>query len=186
MASQTDQALQLLDRARQAAAESGDSAARFTLELAEGALSYIRGRFETALALVDSSLRTSAGPGEEHRAVVCPPSALRGPGRHGPLRRSARGGHREHRGGAAGPAGLGAAHVRDLAGPRASAAGEAGRRCRGAGRALRPRRRAPRRRHYGRGAASSPSDVWQSTPGTSARPPSPPRSPPSCCNPVCQ
>ena len=62
VAGRADQAQQLLDQAREAVAQTGDSAARFTLELAEGTLSYIRGRFETALARVDASLRTSVGP----------------------------------------------------------------------------------------------------------------------------
>ena len=59
--------VQLRDQAREAVAESGDSAARFTLELAEGILSYICGRFETALARVDASLRTGVGAGEDSR-----------------------------------------------------------------------------------------------------------------------
>ena len=67
VAGRADQALQLLGRAREAVAETGDSAARFTLELAEGKLSYFRDRFETALARVDSSLRTSVGAGDDSR-----------------------------------------------------------------------------------------------------------------------
>ena len=67
VAGRADQAQQLLDQAREAVAQTGDSAARFTLELAEGTLSYIRGRFETALARVDASLRTSVGAGEDSR-----------------------------------------------------------------------------------------------------------------------
>ena len=50
VAAAADQAQQLLDQAREAVAQTGDSAARFTLELAEATLSYISGRFETALA----------------------------------------------------------------------------------------------------------------------------------------
>ncbi len=67
VAGRTDQAQQLLDETREAVAGTRDSGARFTLELAEGALSYVRGHFETALTKVDSSLRTSAGAGEDSR-----------------------------------------------------------------------------------------------------------------------
>ncbi len=65
VAGRAGQARQLLERAREAVAEAGDSAARCTLELAEGKLSYILGRFETALAQVDASLRASADAGED-------------------------------------------------------------------------------------------------------------------------
>ncbi|HUN32871.1 MAG TPA: AAA family ATPase [Trebonia sp.] len=66
-AGRTDQAEQLLDQARAAVAGTRDSAARFTLELAEAKLSYARDPFETALARIDSSLRNGIGVGEHSR-----------------------------------------------------------------------------------------------------------------------
>jgi len=66
-AGRTDQAEQLLDQAREAVAGTRDSAARFTLELAEARLSYTRDPFETALARIDSSLRNGIGVGEHSR-----------------------------------------------------------------------------------------------------------------------
>jgi DNA-binding CsgD family transcriptional regulator len=66
-AGRTGQAEQLLDQARVAVAGAGDSAARFILELAEARLSYTRDPFETALARIDSSLRSGIGVGEHSR-----------------------------------------------------------------------------------------------------------------------
>jgi DNA-binding CsgD family transcriptional regulator len=67
VAGRPDQAEQQLDEARQAVEATRDSAARFTIELAEAMLHYTRGRFETALALVDAALRGSADAGEDPR-----------------------------------------------------------------------------------------------------------------------
>ena len=60
-------AQQLLSEVQRAVKETRDSAARFTLELAASAFQYTRGHFETALALIDDSLRTSAGAGDDPR-----------------------------------------------------------------------------------------------------------------------
>jgi DNA-binding CsgD family transcriptional regulator len=68
-AGRTDQAEQLLDQAREVVAGARDSAARFTLELAEARLSYTRDLFETALARIDSSLRSGIGAGEHSREL---------------------------------------------------------------------------------------------------------------------
>jgi DNA-binding CsgD family transcriptional regulator len=62
-----DQAEQQLQEARDAVEATRDSAARFTIELAEAMLHYTRGRFETALALIDAALRSSADAGEDPR-----------------------------------------------------------------------------------------------------------------------
>jgi DNA-binding CsgD family transcriptional regulator len=67
VAGRPDQAEQLRDEAAAAVEATRDSAARFTLELAQGALSYARGRFEAALAQVDAALRTSADAGADLR-----------------------------------------------------------------------------------------------------------------------
>ena len=67
VAGRADHAQQLLDETREIVAGTRDSAARFTLELAEAKLSYIGGHFETALARIDSSLRTGVGVGEYSR-----------------------------------------------------------------------------------------------------------------------
>jgi DNA-binding CsgD family transcriptional regulator len=66
VAGRPGQAQQLLKEVEQAVEETRDSAARFTLELAESALQYTRGYFETALASLDAALR-SAEAGEDPR-----------------------------------------------------------------------------------------------------------------------
>jgi DNA-binding CsgD family transcriptional regulator len=62
-----DQAQQQVEEAREAVGATHDSAARFTIELAEAMLQYTRGHFETALALTDAALRSSADVGEDPR-----------------------------------------------------------------------------------------------------------------------
>jgi DNA-binding CsgD family transcriptional regulator len=62
-----DQAERLLPEVRQAVEQTGDSAARFILELAESAFQYTRGHFGMALTLVDAALRTGADVGDDHR-----------------------------------------------------------------------------------------------------------------------
>ena len=62
-----DQAQRLLPEVRQAVEQTGDSAARFILELAESVLQYTSGTFGTALALTDAALRTGAELGDDHR-----------------------------------------------------------------------------------------------------------------------
>jgi hypothetical protein len=49
----------LLDEAEQAVEQTGDSSARFALELGKSALQIARGSFETALACADAALRTA-------------------------------------------------------------------------------------------------------------------------------
>ena len=65
-----DEAQRLLPAVKRAVEETRDSAARFTMELAESALQYTLGRFEPALALIEESLRTSAEAGEDPRQWV--------------------------------------------------------------------------------------------------------------------
>ena len=60
------QAQQLLKEVKQAVEETGDSSARFALELGDSALRVISGSFETALARADAALR-SAEAGEDPR-----------------------------------------------------------------------------------------------------------------------
>ena len=67
VAGRPGQAQQLLEEVKQAVEETGDGAARFTLEVAESAFQYTRGHFETALALVDAALRSGADIGEDPR-----------------------------------------------------------------------------------------------------------------------
>jgi DNA-binding CsgD family transcriptional regulator len=67
VAGRPGQAQQVLKEAEQAVEETRDSAARFTLEVAESAFQYTRGHFETALALADAALRSSADVGEDPR-----------------------------------------------------------------------------------------------------------------------
>jgi tetratricopeptide (TPR) repeat protein len=63
-----DQAEQHLKEAIPAVEATRDSAARFTIELAEAMLHYTRGRFEIALALIDAALHnSSADLGEDPR-----------------------------------------------------------------------------------------------------------------------
>jgi len=66
VAVRSDQARDLLGDVREAVEVSNDSAARFTLQLAEGYLHYTSDHFETALALVDAALRT-VDTGEDSR-----------------------------------------------------------------------------------------------------------------------
>jgi DNA-binding CsgD family transcriptional regulator len=67
VAARPDEAERRLAEVRQAVEQTGDGAARFTLELAESALQYTRGRFTAALALADDALRSGAGVGEDSR-----------------------------------------------------------------------------------------------------------------------
>jgi DNA-binding CsgD family transcriptional regulator len=53
------QAQQLLAEARQAVNETGDSAARFSLQVAEAALDYVLGDFGAALTGIDAALRSA-------------------------------------------------------------------------------------------------------------------------------
>ena len=62
-----DQAHQLLPEVRQAVEQTGDSTARFILELAQSAFQYIRGHFQTALTLVNAALRSGAEVGDDRR-----------------------------------------------------------------------------------------------------------------------
>ena len=62
-----DQAERRLAEAKLAVEQTRDGVARFNLELAESALQYIRGRFETALALADDALRSGADVGADSR-----------------------------------------------------------------------------------------------------------------------
>jgi DNA-binding CsgD family transcriptional regulator len=62
-----DQAEQLFPDAKQAVETTRDCAARFTLELAESALCYIRGHFGKALTLADAALRSGIEAGENPR-----------------------------------------------------------------------------------------------------------------------
>ena len=66
VAGRPGQAQQLLKEVKQAVEETGDSSARFALELGDSALQVISGSFETALALADAALR-SAEAGEDPR-----------------------------------------------------------------------------------------------------------------------
>jgi DNA-binding CsgD family transcriptional regulator len=67
VAGRPGQAQQLLKEAEQAVEETRDSAARFTLKLAESPLHYTRGHFGEALALIDDALRSGADVGEDPR-----------------------------------------------------------------------------------------------------------------------
>jgi DNA-binding CsgD family transcriptional regulator len=67
VAVRTDQAERLLPDVRQAVEQTGDSAARFILELGQSALQYTRGYFGTALTLADAALRSGAELGDDHR-----------------------------------------------------------------------------------------------------------------------
>src|SRR4029077_20675 len=66
VAGRPGQAQQLLKEVKQAVEETGDSSARFALELGDSALQVVSGSFETALALADAALR-SAEAGEDPR-----------------------------------------------------------------------------------------------------------------------
>jgi len=67
VAGRPGQAQQVRTEAEQAVAQTRDSAARFTLEVAESAFQYTGGHFETALALADAGLRSGADAGEDPR-----------------------------------------------------------------------------------------------------------------------
>jgi DNA-binding CsgD family transcriptional regulator len=67
-----EQAEQLLKDVAEAVEQTRDSDARFTLDLAEAALTYVRGHFETALADLDAALRTGADVGGDPRQWVAP------------------------------------------------------------------------------------------------------------------
>lgn len=67
VAGRPGQAQQLLKEAERAVEETGDTAARFTLKLAQSPLHYTRGHFEEALALIDDALRSGAEVGEDPR-----------------------------------------------------------------------------------------------------------------------
>ena len=67
VAGRLGQAQQILTEAEQAVEQTRDSAARFTLKLAESPLHYTLGHFEEALAQIDDALRSSADVGEDPR-----------------------------------------------------------------------------------------------------------------------
>jgi len=67
VAGRRDQAGKLLPEVERAVGQTRDSAARFTLKLAESPLHYTGGHFEKALALIDEALRHSADVGEDPR-----------------------------------------------------------------------------------------------------------------------
>ena len=71
-AGRPEQAERLVKEVEGAVEEARDSDARFTLELAEAALQYTRGDFETALADMDAALRTGADVGGDPRQWVAP------------------------------------------------------------------------------------------------------------------
>jgi DNA-binding CsgD family transcriptional regulator len=62
-----EDARHLLAEASQAVAETHDDSARFTLELAQSALDYVAGHFESSLAGVEASLRRCADAGDGSR-----------------------------------------------------------------------------------------------------------------------
>jgi DNA-binding CsgD family transcriptional regulator len=72
VADRPEEAQALLGKVREAVEATGDGVARFTLELAEAGLEYVRGHFDAALVLVDVSLRTSVAAGDDsrHRLAV--------------------------------------------------------------------------------------------------------------------
>ncbi|WP_328606953.1 AAA family ATPase [Amycolatopsis sp. NBC_00345] len=63
-------AAEQLQRARETVERAGDLAARSILRLAEGALRYVEGHFEDALATHEQAMREGFGPGEETREWV--------------------------------------------------------------------------------------------------------------------
>jgi hypothetical protein len=67
-----EQAERLLKEVEGAVEQTRDGDARFTLDLAEAALQYVRGHFETALADLDAALRTGADVGGDPRQWVAP------------------------------------------------------------------------------------------------------------------
>ncbi|HXW45871.1 MAG TPA: AAA family ATPase [Streptosporangiaceae bacterium] len=67
VAGRSDQAETRLREAQVAVESTGNSAARFILELAESAFCYTRGDFERALSRCDAALRSCAEVGEDHR-----------------------------------------------------------------------------------------------------------------------
>jgi DNA-binding CsgD family transcriptional regulator len=64
------QATEQLEQARATVERAGDLASRSILGLAEGALRYVEGRFEDALAAHEQVMRNGFGPGEETREWV--------------------------------------------------------------------------------------------------------------------
>jgi DNA-binding CsgD family transcriptional regulator/tetratricopeptide (TPR) repeat protein len=64
------EATQQLQRARATVERAGDLAARSILRQAEGALRYVEGHFEDALAAHEQAMRDGFGPGEETREWV--------------------------------------------------------------------------------------------------------------------
>jgi DNA-binding CsgD family transcriptional regulator len=67
VAGRPGQAQQLLEEVERAVEQTRDTAARFTLEVAESAFQYTRGHLGTALALIDAALLSSAEVGEDPR-----------------------------------------------------------------------------------------------------------------------
>jgi len=67
VAGRPGQAQQLLNEVEQAVEETRDSAARFTLEVAQSAFQYTRGDLGAALTFVETALRSGAGVGEDPR-----------------------------------------------------------------------------------------------------------------------
>lgn len=67
VAGRRGQARQLHPEVQRAVEQTRDSAARFTLKLAESPLHYTHGHFEKALALIDDALRSRADVGEDPR-----------------------------------------------------------------------------------------------------------------------
>ncbi|MFI5776004.1 AAA family ATPase [Nocardia sp. NPDC051570] len=69
-AGRPDEATQQVQQSRETVERSGDLAARSILRLAEGALRYVDGHFEDALAAHEQAMRDGFGPGEETREWV--------------------------------------------------------------------------------------------------------------------
>jgi DNA-binding CsgD family transcriptional regulator len=67
VAGRPSEAPQLLAEARQAVTETGDGAARFSLQVAEAVLDYIRGDFGAALTGIDAALRSATYPSVDPR-----------------------------------------------------------------------------------------------------------------------
>jgi DNA-binding CsgD family transcriptional regulator/tetratricopeptide (TPR) repeat protein len=69
-AGRAGEAARQLQQARATVERAGDLAARSILRLAEGALRYVDGHFEDALAMHEQAMRDGFGPGEETRDWV--------------------------------------------------------------------------------------------------------------------
>ena len=67
VAGRAAQAYQMVSDVERAVEQTRDRAARFSLEVAESAFQYTRGRFETALAFADAALRSGADAGDDFR-----------------------------------------------------------------------------------------------------------------------